>query len=277
MTPCLTNILWKGNTMNIRRSYLASCFALLFSAASYATVDCESQPLVDANISLSQHQLAATGGYISSQLGIANDSCESVKFKYWLSVKGPKGIYFPAKAVVGVDTAQQESDALSTGRTLKVTRGFWIPEYMADGKYTVSLQIVTENGQIFKANETFVKGVDLNTLPEIDGLTVDIQNQFAIESVENTGGYVPFSVSLNNSRASEATVEFWMTAIGPNGLIIPVHSREKWTVPAGNSTSKVRGFNLDKSFPAGDYIINTQIVDTVSGERVEESITVVKK
>ncbi|WP_425233997.1 RbmA family biofilm matrix protein, partial [Vibrio cholerae] len=26
------------------------------------------------------------GGYISSQLGIRNESCETVKFKYWLSI-----------------------------------------------------------------------------------------------------------------------------------------------------------------------------------------------
>lgn len=112
--------------MNKRHYYLASCLALLFSTASYAEVDCELQPVIEANLSLNQNQLASNGGYISSQLGIRNESCETVKFKYWLSIKGPEGIYFPAKAVVGVDTAQQESDALTDGRMLNVTRGFWL-------------------------------------------------------------------------------------------------------------------------------------------------------
>lgn len=69
---------------------------------------------------------------------------------------------------------------------LNVTRGFWVPEYMADGKYTVSLQVVAENGKVFKANQEFVKGVDLNSLPELNGLTIDIKNQFGINSVEST-------------------------------------------------------------------------------------------
>lgn len=262
--------------MNMRHTCLAASLLLTFSTASYATVDCETQPLISANITLDHNQLASTGGYISSQLGIANESCETVKFKYWLSVKGPEGIYFPAKAIVGVDTAQQESDALTDGRMLNVTRGFWIPEYMADGKYTVSLQIVAENGEIFKAEEDFAKGVDLNSLPELNGLTVDIQNQFGISSVASTGGFVPFTVDLNNGRDSEANIEFWMTAVGPDGLIIPVNSREKWVIGAGNTYSKVRGINLDKSYPAGEYTINAQVVDTVSGEQVEQLMTVVK-
>ncbi|MEF3022876.1 hypothetical protein V4D05_17225 [Vibrio mimicus] len=263
--------------MNIRHSCLASCLALLYSAASFAEVNCETLPLIEADITLSQSQVASTGGYISSQLDITNESCESVKFKYWLSVKGPEGMYFPAKAVVGVDTAQQESDALSTGRMLNVTRGFRIPEYMADGKYTVSLQVVAENGEVFKADEVFVKGIELNSLPDIDGLTVEVKNQFEIASVESEGGYVPFTIALHNGRETDAEVEFWMTAVGPNGLIIPVNSREKMTVSASTTYSKVRGILMDKSYPAGEYVINTQVVDTVSGKRVEESITVVKK
>ncbi|EPP4081354.1 RbmA family biofilm matrix protein [Vibrio cholerae] len=262
--------------MNIRRTYLTSCFALLFSAASFAEVNCETKPLIESDITLSQNQLASIGGYISSDFYIVNESCENMKFKYWLSVKGPQGLYFPAKSVVGVDTALEYNADLSTGRKLNVTRGFWIPQYMADGQYTVSLQVVAENGEIFKTDKTFVKGVNPHELPELDRLTIDIQNQFDISSVE-TSGYIPFSIALKNGRESAAKVEFWMNAIGPNGLIIPVHAREKWTIESGDTYSKIRGFNFDKSYPAGEYIINTQIVDTVSGKRVEQSMTVVKK
>lgn len=81
---------FKGSIMNKRHYYLASCLALLFSTASYAEVDCELQPAIEANLSLNQNQLASNGGYISSQLGIRNESCETVKFKYWLSIKDRK-------------------------------------------------------------------------------------------------------------------------------------------------------------------------------------------
>lgn len=263
--------------MNIRHSCLASCLALLYSSASFAEVNCETLPLIEADITLSQSQVSSTGGYISSQLDIANESCESVKFKYWLSVKGPEGIYFPAKAVVGVDTIQQESVALNIGRMLNVTRGIWIPEYISDGKYTVSLQIVAESGEVFKTEEVFVKGIDPNSLPETDGLTVEVKNQLEISSIESEGGYVPFTVELDNGRETDASVEFWMTAVGPNGLIIPVNSREKMIITARGSYSKARGFTMDKSYPAGEYVINTQVVDVESGKRVETLLVIVKK
>ncbi|EJL6653316.1 hypothetical protein VCSRO55_2823 [Vibrio cholerae] len=264
--------------MNKRHYYLASCLALLFSTASYAEVDCELQPVIEANLSLNQNQLASNGGYISSQLGIRNESCETVKFKYWLSIKGPEGIYFPAKAVVGVDTAQQESDALTDSRMLNVTRGIFIPDYLADGVYTVSLQIVTEDGDIFKASQYFAKGVTaVDETPNLDGLQVDVQNQFLMSELGSNGGHVPFAITLNNTRETPAKVEFWMSAVGPNGLIIPVHAREKWTVAPSGTFYKVRGFTFDKSYPEGEYTINAQVVDIVSGERVEQLMTVVKK
>lgn len=53
--------------------------------------------------------------------------------------------------------------------------------------------------------------------------------------------------------------------------------REKWVIASGDTYSKVRGINFDKSYPAGEYTINAQVVDIVSGERVEQSMTVVKK
>ncbi|MGB5804452.1 MAG: hypothetical protein WBH21_10645, partial [Vibrio anguillarum] len=89
--------------------------------------------------------------------------------------------------------------------------------------------------------------------------------------------FVPFTIDLNNGREGEANVEFWMTAVGPDGLIIPVNAREKWVIASGDTYSKVRGINFDKSYPAGEYTINAQVVDTVSGERVEQSMIVVKK
>ncbi len=114
-------------------------------------------------------------------------------------------------------------------------------------------------------------------MPELNGLTNDSINECNIISVESTGGFVRFTVDLNNGREGESNVEFWMTAVGPDGLIIPGHSREKWMIIAGNTFSKVRGINFDKSYPAGEYTINAQVVDIVSGERVEKSMTVVKK
>lgn len=262
--------------MNRRQTYLAASLVLLFSSVSYAEPECANNPPIEAKITLSQDVLANSGGYISSQLKITNDSCEPINFKYWLSIKGAQGLYFPAKAVVGVDGSQLESSEMDAGRVLNVTRGFWIPQYMADGKYTVSLQVVTESGQVFKTDKDFVKGVALNSLPELDGLTVDIQNQFNINSVESAGGFVPFNILLTNNRPQSATVEFWMTAVGPNGLIIPVHAREKWTIAANTNYPKVRGFTFDESYPEGEYTINTQVVDTVSGKRVEQLLTVIK-
>lgn len=259
--------------MKIRRTYLAACFALLFSSASFADETCSITP----EVTLNQNQLPSEGGYISTQLSIANENCGSVKFKYWLSVAGPDGLYFPAKAVVGADTSPIESEkGLREGSNLNITRGIWVPEYMKDGKYTVSLQVVTQDGQIFNSDEDFAKGVDFNSLPAIDGVTLEVTNQLDIKNVASTGGYVPFSINVENGRDTQAKVEFWMSAIGPHGLVIPVHAREKWTIASGADYSKVRGFWFEEGYPAGYYVIKTEMVDLESGAKTESLLLVIK-
>ncbi|EPD5883616.1 RbmA family biofilm matrix protein [Vibrio cholerae] len=239
---------------------------------------CDVKSPVKVNITLNQSQVAATGGYVSSDLAITNTSCNSIKFKYWLSIKGPHSIAFPAKAVVDAelepDATSLEIDTLNTGSKLNVTRGFWLSKYMPNGEYTISLQIVTDAGDIFTAEQTVTKGSTQTSLREIDGLILDLKNQSSVNGLESDGGYVPFSIDLHNVRNTEAKVEFWMTAIGPNGVVIPVHAREEWTIASGDKYSKVRGMNFDKSYPAGEYLIKAQLIDVDTGDILEKSVSI---
>ena len=232
--------------------------------------------LLDAQIQLSKSQVPTEGGYLSASIDLTNIGGDDADLKYWVSVKGPKGIVFPAKSVVGLSSSEFDSENIEEGSALHIERGIWVREYMDDGLYQVSVEGVNvETGKSFSKSETFAKGVSLEQPAAIDGLILEA---FAVNDTvyPSEGGYLILDLQAQNTREEAANIEFWVTAIGPDGLAIPVHARILKSVPAFDELSIIRGFTLDASYPDGEYTIVPQLYDVDSGKRVEGAIKVYK-
>lgn len=269
-----------GAKMNkLSSSLLVGCLMLAtpFSTVSASETTAADIEKIATSIELSTQQLTEVGGYIVADVTVKNAGTDAADLKYWISVKGPKGLVFPAKAVVQVNSSEFEADSVESGSALKLRRGIWVRDYMDNGLYTVSIEGVnTETGQIFKETTQFAKGVDLLNAANLDGLTLNTALAFET-SVPSDGGYIPLFVEIDNARDFAANVEFWITAEGPAGLNIPVQSRVFLDINAGDSYTKSRGFKFDASYPAGEYNFIAQMYDTATGKRVERSIIVVKE
>ncbi|RBW63653.1 RbmA protein [Vibrionales bacterium C3R12] len=258
--------------MNKLYSSLLISFTSLFTTMSVSAD--ESTQQTSANIELSTQNIQETGGYLSADIFINNKSNDFENIKYWLSVKGPKGLSFPAKSVVQGDNSNIET--VETGSILSFSRGIWIRDYMEDGLYTVSIEGVnTDTGVIFKESSQFVKGVDLLNPAVIDGLSLQVSLSIA-SSIPSDGGYLPLYIDVQNAREIPASVEFWITAEGPDGLNIPINSRQALTIGGEDSYTKARGFRFDASYPKGEYVLTTQMYDVASGQHIEYSLSVFK-
>ncbi|KJY72138.1 RbmA protein [Vibrio coralliilyticus] len=232
--------------------------------------------LLDAQIQLSKNQVPTEGGYLSASIDLTNIGDGDASLKYWVSVKGPKGIVFPAKSVVGVNSSEFDSENIEEGSALHIERGIWVREYMDDGLYQVAVEGVNvETGKTFSKSETFAKGVSIEQPAAIDGLILEA---FAVNDTifPSEGGYLILDLQAHNTRDQSANIEFWVTAVGPDGLAIPVHARVLKSVPALEELSIIRGFTLDASYPDGEYTIVPQLYDVDSGKRVEGAIKVYK-
>ncbi|CAM2996902.1 RbmA family biofilm matrix protein [Vibrio neptunius] len=232
--------------------------------------------LLDAQIQLSKNEIPTEGGYLSANINLTNIGDEEADLKYWVSVTGPKGIVFPAKAVVGVNSSEFDSENIEEGSALHIERGIWVREYMDDGLYKVAVEGVNvKTGKTFSKSESFAKGVSIEQPATIDGLILEsyVVNDTTYPS---EGGYLILDLQAHNTRTEAANIEFWVTAIGPDGLAIPVHARVLETVPALEELSIIRGFTLDASYPDGEYTIVPQLYDVDSGQRVEGALKVYK-
>lgn len=258
--------------MNKLYSSLLISFASLFTTMSVSAD--ESTQQTSANIELSTQNIQETGGYLSADIFINNKSNDFENIKYWLSVKGPKGLSFPAKSVVQGDNSNIET--VETGSILSFSRGIWIRDYMEDGLYTVSIEGVnTDTGVVFKGSSQFVKGVDLLNPAVIDDLSLQVS--LPIESnISSDGGYLPLYIEVKNARETLASVEFWITAEGPDGLNIPVNARQVLDINGQDSYNKTRGFWFDPNYPKGEYVLTTQMYDVTSGKHIEYSLSIFK-
>lgn len=231
---------------------------------------------LNASIELSNTQLDANGGYLNASVNMENVGDIDANIKYWISVKGPQGLSFPAKAVVNTNSSEFEVDEVEEGASLAFNRGIWIHDYMNNGDYVVSLEGVnTDTGDIFQYSAEFTKGTGVDGTKKVGDLEVNAQligaDNFPVE-----GGYTTLSFAIDNTGMSASEVEFWINAQAPNGLDIPVFSRVSRVLQPGDNYFVVRGFWLDENYPNGEYIIKPQLYNKQSGKRVEYELKVYK-
>lgn len=259
---------------NMYKSCVAGGF-LLMAPALLSAAEPEAFSL-DTSITLSNDTLGVDGGYLVASVSLDNTGETDANIKYWISVKGPQGLIFPAKSVVDANSTAYEVDDVEENSALEFDRGIWIYDYMNNGTYVVSLEgINTDTGERFREVVEFTKGIN-------DGIKAigDLEITAAVEGVKlipSEGGYTSFSFNVENKGLTPAEVELWINAGAPNGFDIPVHARIQRTIPAGGGTVDIhRGFWLDATYPDGNYIIKPQLYNRETGERIEYKLEITK-
>ncbi len=230
---------------------------------------------LDASIDLSSESLGEDGGHLTASVSLTNTGEEDVNIKYWITVKGPQGLIFPAKSVVGTNSSVFGTDEVEDGDTLMFDRGIWVYDYMNDGAYVVSLEGVnTDTGDTFQQTAQFTKGIN-NGIKSLGDLDIEAY-MVGTDHVSSDGGYTVLAFNVGNNGTMPANVEFWINASAPNGFDIPVHAREHHVIAPGASKDVLRGFWLDAAYPDGDYVIKTQLYNKDTGERVEYKVDLIK-
>lgn len=249
---------------------LVSLSSLSISAAEPATF------ALDASILLSNEALDAEGGYLSASVNMKNVGDVDANIKYWISVKGPQGLSFPAKAVVTANSSNFEVNEVEEGTSLAFNRGIWVYDYMNNGTYTVSLEgVYVDTGDTFQYTAEFTKGVDLDGTKTVGDIEVNA-NLISSNNFPSEGGYSTVSFEMENKGQSPASVEFWITAKAPNGFDIPVYSRVSRVIEPGESEFVIRGFWLESIYPDGKYIVKPQLYNKQTGERIGYELEIYK-
>ena len=249
---------------------LLSLSSLSISAAEPATF------ALDASILLSNETLDAEGGYLSASVNMKNVGDADANIKYWISVKGPQGLSFPAKAVVNTNSSTFEVDEVEEGTSLAFNRGIWVYDYMNNGIYTVSLEGVNiDTGDTFQYTAEFTKGVDLDGTKTVGDIEVNA-NLISSNNFPSEGGYATVSFEMDNVGLSPVDVEFWINTKAPNGFDIPVYSRVSRVIQPGESEFVIRGFWLESMYPDGKFIVKPQLYNKQSGERIGYELEIYK-
>ncbi len=251
----------------------------LLSVSSLSINAAEPLPFVeglDASIDLSSESLGEDGGHLTASVSLTNTGEEDVNIKYWITVKGPQGLIFPAKSVVGISSSVFATDDIEEGDTLMFDRGIGVYGYMNDGAYVVSLEGVnTDTGDTFQRTAQFTKGIN-NGIKSLGDLDIEAYI-VGTDHVSPDGGFAAFAFNVtNNNMAIPANIEFWINASAPNGFDIPVHAREHHVIAPGASKDVLRGFGLDAAYPDGDYVIKFQLYNKDTSERVEYKLDIFK-
>ncbi|BBM66519.1 hypothetical protein VA249_31650 [Vibrio alfacsensis] len=249
-----------------------------FTANAADNVDVAQFFALDISLNLNKEEVPSEGDYLVAEVGMKNVGETDANIKYWVSVDGPQGLSFPAKAVVSTNSSDFEVDAdnVEEGASLNFKRGIWMRDYMSDGVYVVSVEGVnTDTGQKFQQSAQFTKGIDSDGGKKTSGLSIQ-SKLLSADHFGPGGGYALISMDIENTTSQPVEVEFWVNAVASNGFDIPVYSRVTKTIEPNETEMIVRGFWLDAAYPDGEYVITPQFIETGSGERVDFELNVFK-